>query len=74
MLHFLVGRVIDDVLDYLADGEVVEGWYEQAEIAAKDPQVVASFARALKTLADKVPFWMADKKVATHTITVGSPE
>lgn len=60
-------RVIEEICEIAAMGEISEGWYEAAENGADD-EVKALIQQAIDLWASKITFWMADKKVYTHFI------
>lgn len=66
-----VGYLIEHVVELIADNAVFEEWYDEASNRSADPAVVEAFQNALNVLADKIQFWMADKKVGLHWVTAG---
>ena len=69
-----VAHVIDHVVEYTADNAVIEEWYGRAEQWSAHPEVVEAFQKAVDILADKIDFWMADKHVASHWVTVDADD
>lgn len=62
--------LLEYISEWVADnGEVDEYWHESLDGHSADPDVVAATEALLQLLASKVTYWMADKVVATHTIT-----
>lgn len=64
-----VEHLVEHILDVAADTETDEGWYDQANDAARTPAVFA-IAEALRlTIAQGIRYRMAANQVATWTVT-----
>lgn len=61
--------IVEHVIEWIADNDVTEGVFDGWETASKHEDVQQAFRDALNLLASKVTGRMADKLVATHTIT-----
>lgn len=66
-------RAADSIVDWLcedAGDDAPEGWYDSIAHLDRDPVVLAA-AEALRAalIARATPYWIADKRVAEHTIT-----
>lgn len=65
-----IGRLIDWLVEWVAEnGEIDEDAFECWESAGRCEDVTLAFAEAMALLASKVTYRMADKHVATHTVT-----
>lgn len=56
---------VSHLLEWLADHETAEGWWESAYDATLNPEVIAAADALLETMASKITFRMAHKHVAT---------
>jgi hypothetical protein len=60
----IIERLIEDAAD-----DATEGWFEDASVAGRHPDVVAAVENAVTLLAAKIGYLMADKMVAEHQVT-----
>jgi hypothetical protein len=61
--------VAEHVYEHACDMEMSEDCDEEYRRVSQDPDVLAAFQSALDLMASKVTYRMADKLVATHTLT-----
>ena len=61
--------VLEDLCERVADDAVHEYMYERLENIVGTEEIVQAVEAVLALIASKIDFWMAEKHVATHTIT-----
>ena len=65
-----VEDVINFVSESAADEAVTEWWRESHQSVLGSSEVKEAFQKAIDLVASKMTYWMAHKKVASHSVTL----